>query len=147
MYFISNNCVMIQIGEIVKDQTVIQTQAPWISCHAGALPTEVSGAGIWTSLTYCLVIPSCLNEEPWRSPSPSSFPWQELTCLFQGLAMWLDGRNNNKTRIQTLVPWITSQVLYSLSYLALVFQPVWLSPPLNDVHPRRPCMHHTITIA
>lgn len=145
MYFISNNCVMIEIGEIVKDQTVIQTQAPLISCQVlyqlrYLVPVFEP---VWLSGHSFL---SCLNEEPWRSPSPSSFPWQE----FQGLAlhqMWLDGRNNNKTRIQTLVPWITSQVLYSLSYLALVFQPVWLSPHLNDVHPRRPCMHHTITIA
>lgn len=49
------------------------------------------------------------------------------------------GWENYNNGIRTQAPWISSQVLYSLSYLAPIFQQVdrHILPPLNDFRPRK----------
>lgn len=64
----------------------------------------------------------------WSSPSmikhpqsPYSFTWKELTCKGKGEI------TTDQTGISTWVPWISSQVLYLLSYLVPDNEPSWQS--------------------
>lgn len=64
----------------------------------------------------------------WSSPSmikhpqsPYSFTWKELTCKGKG------EKTTDQTGISTWVPWISSQVLYLLSYLVPDNEPSWQS--------------------